>query len=339
MIRDILVPSRLTPYDLLPFSIRLNSVQISDEYLLDFRNIGHVEPFGMLFLSALIRQFNRVRKQEQGRTFKINAINFEDKSYASWMGLFKSFGLDYGNEPGAASGSSTYIPLTRITVSRIMEKARDDFVHHGEVIEEEARKIANLLTRSDKGPITDVLSYAIREIMRNVIEHGQANCIWYAAQYWPTKNKVEVAILDEGCGLLRSLNRNKNLLIDSNEKAIFLAMQPGISGISKDKRLRSSGEWVNSGYGLFMTSSICKIGGDFLLCSDSNAIQMSSNGVDFLPCSYKGVAIRMVIDVSKIKLLDHLLEELRIKGEQIARSRSDFDAELTASKMSRMLSK
>ena len=144
---------------------------------------------------------------------------------------------------------------------------RSEYVHHGEIIEGEARRIAYMLTRSDDGAITETLTYAVREIMRNVVEHGQASHIWYAAQYWPTKNKVEVSILDEGVGLLPSLSRNPRLHVDSNQKAIILALQPGVSGIPKEKRRRSDGGWVNSGYGLFMTSSLCQAGGDFTICN------------------------------------------------------------------------
>ena len=255
------------------------------------------------------------------------------------MGLFKSFGLDHGNEPGAAFGSGTYIPLTRFTVRRIVGEARSEYVHHGEVIEGEARRIAHMLTRSDDGAITETLTYAVREIMRNVVEHGQASHIWYAAQYWPTKNKVEVSILDEGVGLLPSLSRNPRLHVDSNQKAIFLALQPGVSGIPKEKRRRSDGDWVNSGYGLFMTSSLCQAGGDFTIFNGSDALRLDANGSEFLSCSFQGVAIRMVLDTSKIRDLDSSLTELREKGEAIAREFGNTDTELSASKMSRMLSK
>ena len=151
MIQTITVPASLTPTTLLPFSIELSAIHKTDAYLFDFQNVGHVEPFGMLFLAALIRQFARGRRQVQGRDCEIKAENFKDKTYASWMGFFKSFGLDHGNEPGEAPGSDAYIPLTRLTVSRIVVEAREDYVHHGEIIEKEASRIAKILTRENEG--------------------------------------------------------------------------------------------------------------------------------------------------------------------------------------------
>ena len=337
MTRTITIPERLTPDELLPFSAQLRATTVADSYLIDFREVGHVEPFGMLFLAAIIRQFVRSRRQLQGKECGIRVANYTDKTYASWMGLFKSFGLDHGNEPGAASGSGTYIPLTRLTISRITGAARDEYVHHGEIIGQEARRIAHLLTRNSDGDITKTLTYAVCEIMRNVVEHGKTSHIWYAAQYWPTRNKVEVSILDEGVGLLPSLRRNPHLNIDSNQKAIFMALQPGISGVAKERRQRSDGDWGNSGYGLFMTSSLCQVGGDFTICNDSDALRLDPSGSSFLDCAFQGVAIRMVLDVRKIRDLDSSLSALRDKGQKIAKELGNTKTEITASKMSRML--
>lgn len=339
MTLTITIPNRLTPDELLPFSVQLLNAAAAESYLLDFRSVGHVEPFGMLFLAAIIRQFARSRRQLQGKTCEIRVANYADKKYASWMGLFKSFGLNHGNGPGEASGSGTYIPLTRLTISRIIGEARDEYVHHGEVIEAEAKRIAQILTQKDDGDITETLTYAVREIMRNVVEHGETSHIWYAAQYWPTKNRVEVSILDEGIGLLPSLRRNPRLNVDSNKKAIFMALQPGVSGVTKERRRRNDGDWANSGYGLFMTSSLCQIGGNFIICNNTDTLRLDASGHRFLDCAFQGVAIRMVLDTSKIRDLDSSLSELRDKGQAIAKKLGNEDTELTASKMSRMLLK
>ena len=50
----ITIPSSLTPNTLIPFSLVLNTHPDTPENCLDFKYLGHVEPFGMLFLSALI---------------------------------------------------------------------------------------------------------------------------------------------------------------------------------------------------------------------------------------------------------------------------------------------
>jgi anti-sigma regulatory factor (Ser/Thr protein kinase) len=331
------VPSRLTPFHLFPFSVELSEAPISDSYLFDFQSVGHAEPFGMLFLAALIRQFARNRRNSLGKNLPIKVTNFENKSYVSWMGLFKSFGLNYGNEPGAASGRGTYIPITRLTVNRIVDEARSEFVHHGEVIEAEALRIAKILTQSKDDELTETLTFSIREIMRNVIEHGQTGHVWYAAQYWPSLNKVEVSILDEGIGIFESLKRNPQAKATNNKEAICLSLQPGVSGVVKSMRKKSDGDWRNSGYGLYMTRSLAQIGGTFLICGGDDALLLNNVASNFYPCSYKGVAVRFVLDTSKISDLNSSLAKIRAKGEKLALDMGNPDQELTASKMSRML--
>jgi nitrate/nitrite-specific signal transduction histidine kinase len=53
--------------------------------------------------------------------------------------------------------------------------------------------------------------YSLAEILRNFLEHSQAQELWYAAQYWQSRNWVELATLDEGIGIRRSLARKPPL--------------------------------------------------------------------------------------------------------------------------------
>ncbi|HNP97320.1 MAG TPA: hypothetical protein PKJ63_16880 [Cyclobacteriaceae bacterium] len=292
----------------------------------------------MLLFSAIIRQFHAKRKAIHDGDMQLKATNFQNHSYGSWMGLFKSFGLSHGNDPGQAPGSGTYIPLTRLTTGRIARQASNEYVHHGEIVERESERIAKVLTRNAQGDITDTLTYSIREIIRNVIEHSQAAHIWYAAQCWPTKDRVEIGILDEGIGLRQSLLKNPTVEVATDETALFLSIQPGVSGTKRMRGRSPDGHWGNSGYGLFMTSSLAKKGGDFIICSGERALHLNENHSEFLPCSYTGTAIRMVIDTTRIESLYGALERLRRLGEEISRDYGGKQ-EVTASKMSRMLSR
>lgn len=336
---QISIPERLTPETLFPFSRQLQEIPHHDGYLLDFERVGHVEPFGMLFLAALVRQFVRLRRRAQGGELSVKAANYRSKTYASWMGMFKSLGLEHGNEPGEARGSKRYIPLTRIIVRKLLSEARNEYIHHGEVVERESQRIAQVLTNNEADAVEETLTYAIREMMRNVVEHGMASHIWFAAQHWPTKRKVEIAILDEGIGLLASLKRNPALKVDSHEKALFFSLQPGISGVAKEHRRKSDGDWKNSGYGLYMASSLCQFGGSFHICSGGKALSLQEENCQYVDAAFSGVAVRLVLDTSRIRGLSSSLEELRRKGYEIAKTLGNDDAEVTASKMSRMLAK
>jgi hypothetical protein len=100
---------------------------------------------------------------------------------------------------------------------------------------------------------TSMLSYSLRELMRNVFEHSETDSLYYCAQYWPKSSKVEVAVADFGIGIRRALSRNPNFRFDSDKEAREYSLLPSVSGATH--RERSSGTWFNSGYGLYMTNT------------------------------------------------------------------------------------
>jgi len=104
--KTIYIPGDLSPEIMIPFSLELKSHCDEPYVCLDFRSLGYVTPFGMLLLAALIRQFARSGREKFGRSYRLEAANFANKNYASWMGLFRSFGLRHGNEPGQAFRAS-----------------------------------------------------------------------------------------------------------------------------------------------------------------------------------------------------------------------------------------
>ena len=87
-----------------------------------------------------------------------------------------------------------------------------------------------------------------------------------------------------------------------------------------------------------MTISLCQKGGDFLLCSGNRAVHINRENSEFLNINHQGVAIRMVLDTSKIEELDGALNKIRELGENLA-GENNGNAQLSASKMSRMLNR
>jgi hypothetical protein len=186
---QIQVPGSLTEDAVLRFSRDLQDIVSADRYVVDLSRLGHVEPFGMLMCASILRRFVRTRKQAGGQFV---AVGFAENSYAAHMGLYQAFGLPYGKKPGEASGSSRYIPLTCITVQDL--KARAGYGPVGEAIDKEAQRLARVLLQRTDGSRLSHISYALLEMMRNVVEHSYAAEIWCAGQCWPNRNCVEIAI-------------------------------------------------------------------------------------------------------------------------------------------------
>jgi hypothetical protein len=128
------------------------------------------------------------------------------------MGFFRMFGMDYGREVGEAWGGENYLPITRMERSSFYDSAADKYEELPDLIHRHADKLALVIARDKQknADMFDVLAYSIREVMRNVFEHSQADSLYYCAQYWPKSNKVEFAVVDFGVGIRRGLGENPN---------------------------------------------------------------------------------------------------------------------------------
>ncbi|MDO6684082.1 MULTISPECIES: hypothetical protein [unclassified Agarivorans] len=319
---QVKIPQNLSLRNALNFCNRLWDLEHSDEYAFDFANLGLVEPFTMAYVANELKRFRKTKPES-----KFTALNHKNKSYAAHMGFFRAFGLKFGNEPGEAAGSSTYLPLTILNVADLQQEAADSYDHVGNIIEAKSEQIAKILTRQNNGDLVDTLTFSIREILRNVVEHSESEIIEYCAQYWPSKSLVELAILDTGNGIMHGLSTNPFLNISDERDALHLAMLPGVSGkMYKGVKKRKHDEWQNSGFGLYMTSRICRNGGDFFIASNDKSIFLDRTSKNDLECKYKGTALRLRIDTSKICSYSEMLAQYRNEGYEAAKKFSGKDA-------------
>ncbi|GGD51889.1 hypothetical protein [Lacimicrobium alkaliphilum] len=319
---QVKIPQNLSLTNALNFCNRLWDLEHSDEYEFDFANLGRVEPFTMAYVANELKRFRKTKPKS-----KFTALNHKNKSYAAHMGFFRAFGLKFGNEPGEAAGSSTYLPLTILNVADLEQEAADSYDHVGNVIEAKSEQIAKILTRQESGDLVDTLTFSIREILRNVVEHSESEIIEYCAQYWPTKKLVELAVLDTGNGIMHGLSTNPYLNINNERDALHLAMLPGVSGkMYKGVKKRKHDEWQNSGFGLYMTSRICRNGGDFFIASNDKSIFLDRTSKNDLECKYKGTALRLRIDTSNIYSYSEMLAQYRNEGYEAAKKFSGKDA-------------
>ena len=166
---EITIPQSLDLQNTLIFSNHLYDLPEADEYVFNFQNLEWFEPFSLLYLSSEIQLI-----RDKYSTKKFKAINHLTKSYAGHMGFFKAFGCNFGNIPGQTAGNRNYIPITIYNCELLRREAAKGYEKVGQFIENNASKAASLLTRTNSGEIYDVLTYSIREIIRNVIEHSES---------------------------------------------------------------------------------------------------------------------------------------------------------------------
>lgn len=290
-----------------------------EQLTIDFSKMGRVEPFTMLYIAKRLREIFKKNKNIQ-----YAGKGFENKSYVAHMGFFRACGLDYGKNPGEAYGSPNYIPFTILRVQTVADEAAAEksWIVEQDIVEKRAEKIAQILCRRKSGKLVDTLTYSIREIMRNIVEHSESKQIVYCAQHWPAYNKVEIAMLDSGVGLMTSLSQNPHVQIENDSDAIQQSLMPAISSKNyKGAYINTDDPWHNSGFGLYMTSRICRLGGSFLICSGSQGILLWKGGKEHIELGhyFQGTVVRMILNTQQLGKLDDMLSDFRKDGVRIAK--------------------
>ncbi|MFB2752195.1 hypothetical protein ACE02G_00855 [Shewanella xiamenensis] len=327
------VPRRLTLETTVQFACKLRDLPPLESYVFDFSGVGRIEPFSLLFLSSELQRFKSKRTYAK----RFAASNFEHCTYAGHMGFFKAFGLDFGKSAGEAKGSGTYIPITIYDVDEIKQTAADNFEAVGQFIETQAEQMASVLTRSNSGVLYDTLTYSIREIIRNVIEHSESDQFGFCAQYWPYYGTVELSILDRGIGIREGLSGNPHLNIANDSEALNLCLMPGISGKAyKGARRNPNDVWANSGYGLYMTSRLCREGGSYFIASGKTGIYLSENKKRYLETPFDGTAIKLTLNTTRLSSLSEMLGRYRKEALELDSSNNNI---ISASKASTMLAR
>lgn len=313
----IYVPN-LTVKNALEFSAKMQNYDLEEKEVFDFSGVHNCDPFPMLVVSSSIRQ---LRGESNVRECK--AVNCKN-SYAEHMRFYTAMGIKYGKGFEENYGNQRYLPITKLNIKELRKQGAENLERIQEVIVSKSNLMANVLSQGNIS-YRKWLSYALTEIMRNIPEHSNANEIWYCAQYWPSYDLVELAILDEGIGIKESLLNNIAYedLIKTDKDALRYALKPGISRtfVPGGNNI-STDEWANSGYGLYMVSRTCAaLGGSFIILSGNAAFKVDEDGVKEYPhnCHLQGTAIQIRVRLSQMGKYDKVVQKILNDGEKEAR--------------------
>lgn len=313
----------LQSIDSLEIARELSEMNVTEQFTFD-ADFNWARPFGMLYAATVIKQF---RKTYSEFPFNIIAQNKDAISYASHMAFFKTISesIRIGKEPGEASGNSNYIPITKIDLHQLHrnEIESGNFIEMGDAIEKKASALSRILSRENK-EIHALLTYLIREILRNIPEHSNSNIAWICGQYW-NDNSAEIAILDEGIGIKESLRKNlvHKEYIKTDEDALQCAIRAGISqAFQPSKKNKSDDTWSNSGFGLYMVSQICKeLKGTFCLASGENYIWLQHDKeIRMGKTHFQGTAVKISISTRELKNSQSIINKIAQQGENQART-------------------
>lgn len=292
--------------EVLGFSAGLAALPVTGSFVFDFANVRFTGPGWMIVVGNALNGFRDLRP---GLKRRVENHKGPAMRYAAAAGFFRYFGVDWGHEPGALDSTDAFVPLTTQPVDDLRMRAAEGMMHHGDVIQADAERLVTVLTRLDEGDVFDTLAYSIREIVRNVVEHSEAESYASAAQWWPSIGRAELVVSDAGMGLARSLRRNPETDVQDDETALLMATRPGVT--SRRRSGNAGDVWRNTGYGLYMTKGICDAAGSFTLISGSSAMVADRKGGRMVDCSAVGTTVVMTLDTSALGDLSDRLAELR----------------------------
>ena len=286
----------------------------TDDVQFDFKDYHENNPFSNLLIANSIRTF---RSQHKNKCSLIP----NNETYLSHLGFYQMIGADYGKELGEAKPSDNYVPITKI-------KFCGDFYL---TIEEKSKNLAALLKFDKK--LSAFLEYLFIETLRNVYEHAGIREVYLSAQKWPSKDLLEIAISDTGCGISNSLRKYKSYSQETEENLIRMACNPGVSARSNYSYLEKSNVWRNSGYGLYLLRKLSvAYGGSFLICSGNYALREDASGIKMYNTKYFGTTV--AIRVKTNTQCDFETERKRILSIGENESKKDANSIHSASKSS-----
>jgi hypothetical protein len=302
------------------FAAEIAAMEPCKKVEFSFKNVDFATPGWMLLIVRALRSYREARP---GTHCKVVGAHSSAMQYASNAGFFDALGGKWGRGMGEAQDSSTFLPITSRTILDLFAD-QPRFRHAGDIIHEDAENLSAVLAQTRSGILFDTLSYSIREIIRNVVEHSGAEEFLIAAQCWPSAGTAEIAIADAGIGIAGGLRSNGKYWPGDDAEALSLAVQPGVSGKMISKR--SDDDWANSGYGLHMAKGLADGRQGFMLVSGNAGMTSGAEGERIVESAIHGTCVVLRLKAGETPLEKRL--SALVPGSERMPSRASMSAKV-----------
>lgn len=305
----IYIPSQLNAENSFNFLSAMHNYREIRTLIFDFSYLNFAYPEGIVILASEIKDFVNTRKSDGLENIAEN-INMGNSaiSYLSHIGFLKYLGIEIGNPIGTANGNTNYFPLKVIDQSLFIKNSIFEYTE----LEKYSSELASIILNNNRTSPNHPVAYCFTELIRNVFEHAQTDKCLLCAQKYSDK-LIKLAIIDRGCGILSSLSTKYSL--SDNHEALVKAIQPGVSK-SNTENSDADDYWANSGFGLYVLSSLSMKTGHFLLCSGSSSIYGDHNGIKKMPFSLPGTVLCLEITKPHGENMKNILKNIVKEGEQ-----------------------
>jgi hypothetical protein len=299
-------PQQLTERGAAEFLMALFRHSGRQHLSINFNTLEFARPIGALTTAMGLRALQHAQAKAG---FQLQAARLDPTrpavSYLMHMGFFRCIGIPAGNDSGVALGNTRYVPLSLLQHSSLPGAG----VLQERIVDYSQRLAAVLTTGRPGIGKSGLLAYSLREAIRNVFEHsGRTEC-WIAAQRW-AGGETEIAIADEGVGLMYTLSRAYS--VPTPEDALRLAIRPGISGNTEPD---TGSMWQNSGYGLYVLSELGARLGSFVIGSDRAVLLLERHGASITATPLGGTIVGLRVNSALAGDFPSLLKDIVSRGE------------------------
>ncbi|MEW6353666.1 MAG: ATP-binding protein [Pseudomonadota bacterium] len=253
-------------------------------------------------------------------------LNVQDgiSGYLARMDLFKACGLEYDNNFKRHDQTHNLVEICvldkRADVDPLAKRISDALVGRMPEYDPEAEP-DEMTGRLPHESISSPLAYIFNELLENALTHGRRAGYrnaqaWVAAQYYPSKDLIRLAVLDNGCGFLESLRKHPDMGEESHLAATRLALLPRVT-CNPDLEIAPH-QTANQGIGLTVVRDIVShsrgvmrlVSGDCLLKLSSAPRQYESRitpwqgvilSIEFKRDPLRGTNIRHIIQAIRGK--------------------------------------
>jgi hypothetical protein len=247
--------------------------------------VKFIDPCGLAVFGCIADRFRETETP-------MRLINFSEKelAYISRMDTFAGL-VNHQAELGARHDRhDALVEVTRLESGQNSEATARRLVDcllggMSDLPEDETPDEMTCMNR--RNSVEEPLAYMFSELLDNVFQHGRRfsfpSHAWVCAQYYPSNDLVRFAIVDNGCGLLKSLEGHPDLAEQTDKAAIRLALRERVS-CNPALILKGSDHSANQGVGLTVVSRIIEMAhGRMWVASGSAAWEVGTAAPKYAP--------------------------------------------------------
>lgn len=302
--------------DLASYSVDVMNIERSNALTFHTQHVSTFTPTSMMFLAETCRHRSRIFSEE-----KISYIGLRRHSYANNLGFSEALNLKGNPFPQGAFGGKNYFPLSRLERGDLENLVSKSGIEIGDAIQEKCNEIAHVVSQRKSPALEKVLADSFREIFRNVFEHACVDRAAFCAQYWPSRDLVEICISDRGVGFSKSLSNDSDFSGLSDREALMFSIMPGVSGKArkhKKKKSHQKSVWDNSGFGLYFASQLAGKFGWFGVASGKHAIFVENGGkLRHTPANIEGSIVSIRLKLNSVEVLEQEIYQIGKKAAKV----------------------